>query len=128
MGELTIGVNWIAVIVGAVIAYILGWLWYSPKLFGTKWAEGVGVSLEEPTSPPLAPLITQAIGMFLFAWLVGVTAAHNALLTILLIIVTFIFLVAAAGLFAQKSCYAIGTEVGYIIAMAVIMITCQAIL
>ena len=34
MGEITSGVNWLAVTVGAVAAFLLGWLWYSPKLFG----------------------------------------------------------------------------------------------
>jgi hypothetical protein len=44
MAEITENVNWIAVTVGAVLAFLLGWLWYSPKLFGTKWAEGAGVT------------------------------------------------------------------------------------
>ena len=45
MGELTTGVSWLAVIVGAVVSFLVGWLWYSPKLFGPKWAEGVGVKM-----------------------------------------------------------------------------------
>ena len=45
MGELTTGVSWLAVIVGAAVAFLVGWLWYSPKLFGPKWAEGVGVQM-----------------------------------------------------------------------------------
>ena len=129
MGEITLNINWLAVAVGAVIAYLLGWLWYSPKMFGTKWAEGVGVSCDDPSAPPpVAPMVTQAIGTFLLAWVVGVTATHNALTTIILIVVTYLFLLIAAGLFAQKSCYAIGVEVGYVISMVVIMIACQAIL
>ena len=35
MSEITTNVNWVAVVVGAVLAYLLGWLWYSPKLFGS---------------------------------------------------------------------------------------------
>lgn len=128
MTEVTLNINWLAVVVGAVIAYVLGWLWYSPRLFGAKWAEGVGVSLEDQSAPPIAAMVTQAIGTFLLAWVVGVTATHNALVTIILIIVTYIFLMIAAGLFAKKSCYAIGAEVGYVIAMVVIMIACQALL
>lgn len=36
MGELTTGVSWLAVIIGAIASFVLGWLWYSPKLFGPK--------------------------------------------------------------------------------------------
>ncbi len=45
MTELTANVNWLAVIIGFVLSFALGWLWYSPKLFGVKWAEGVGVKM-----------------------------------------------------------------------------------
>ncbi len=34
MAEITENDNWIAVVVGAVVSFLLGWLWYSPKLFG----------------------------------------------------------------------------------------------
>ena len=55
MGEITANVNWLAVIVGAVVAFLLGWLWYSPKLFGTQWAKDVGVELGRPMTCPWAP-------------------------------------------------------------------------
>ena len=45
MGELTTNVSWMAVIVGAIASFLLGWLWYSERLFGEKWAVGVGVEL-----------------------------------------------------------------------------------
>jgi len=34
MSELTSDINWVAVVVGAVLSYLAGWLWYSPRLFG----------------------------------------------------------------------------------------------
>ena len=51
MPELTDNVNWLAVIIGFVLAFALGWLWYSPKLFGRKWAEGVGLDHDEHGQP-----------------------------------------------------------------------------
>jgi hypothetical protein len=36
MNELTYGVSWLAVGAGFVLSFILGWLWYSPKLFGKQ--------------------------------------------------------------------------------------------
>ena len=61
MAELTNDLNWLAVIVGAVVAFLLGWLWYSPKMFGTKWAEGVGVELDKVDAMPIAAMVTQIV-------------------------------------------------------------------
>ncbi len=128
MAEITANVNWIAVGIGAVLSYLLGWFWYSPKLFGTNWAEGVGVSLGDASEMPVAAMLVQALGTVSLAWIVGVTAANNALLTLCLIVVTIILLMAAGGLYAKKSTYAILVEVGFVAAMTVIMVVCQAIL
>ena len=129
MEELTTNVNWIAVIVGAVVAFFLGWIWYSPKVFGRKWAEGVGIDLDtECDKMPVAAMVTQAIATLLLAWVVGVTAAHNALFTMILITVTIVLLMIAGGFFTKKSGSAIFTEAGFVVAMVVVMIICQAIL
>ena len=128
MTEITANVNWIAVIIGAIVAFILGWLWYSPKLFGAKWAEGVGLSLEDTSKPCATAMITQAIATLFLSWVVGITAAHNALLTIILITITIVLLMIAGSLFSQKSAFAIATEAGFVIAMVVIMIIVQMFL
>jgi Protein of unknown function (DUF1761) len=127
MGELTANVNWLAVIAGTVASFLLGWLWYSPKLFGTKWAEGIGVDLGSASSMPAAAMVTQLIATFLLAWLVGITAGQNALLTIILIALAIILFIISNGLFAKKSNYAIGVEAGFIAAMTVVMIIVQGI-
>ena len=128
MGELTDGVNWLAVGVGTVLSFLLGWLWYSPKMFAKKWIEGINVKPNGSTTPPASAMIMQLLGTFLLAWLVGITAAHNALATIILIVITIIALIIANGIFASKSNYAIATEAGFVAAMAVVMIAVQGIL
>jgi len=128
MSEISENVNWLAVLVSFVLAFILGWLWYSPKLFGHKWAEGVGLDPKGPEKMPVAAMAFQAAGTFLLAWLVGVTAAHESLFTIILIALTIMALMAAGGFFTRKTGYAIATEVGFIVAMVVVMIVVQAIL
>jgi multidrug transporter EmrE-like cation transporter len=128
MTELTANVNWLAVIIGFVLSFLLGWLWYSPKLFGTKWAEGVGVKMGEASAMPMAPMVLQAVGTFLLSWLVGITAASNALATIILITITIMVLMAAGAQFTRKSSYAMWTEVGFVAAMVVLMIVVQGIL
>ena len=116
-----------AVIVSFVLSFVLGWLWYGPKLFGKKWAEGVGVPMGDSGSMPVCAMVTQALGTFCLAWLFGITAASNALLTIILVLITIILLIASNGKFAKKSDTAIIIEVMYIVAMGVVMVVCQGI-
>lgn len=128
MGELAEGVNWLAVIIGAILSFILGWAWYSPMLFAKKWIEGVNVKPNPDAGMPVPAMIVQLLGTFLLAWLVGITAAQNALATIILVFITIIALIVANGLFVSKSNYAIATEAGFVAAMAVVMIAVQGIL
>src|SRR5687768_5987322 len=41
-------INWLAVLVAAVGYFILGAIWYSKALFGTKWASLVGIDMNDP--------------------------------------------------------------------------------
>ncbi|MEM7022146.1 MAG: DUF1761 domain-containing protein [Pseudomonadota bacterium] len=127
MAELTTGVSWLAVIVGAVLSFLAGWLWYSPKLFGPKWAEGVGVEMGAANEMPVIAMVTQGIGLLLMSWFVGVTAASNALSTVILGTVAFTVLAYSGGAFSKKSAYARNVDAGYWIVSLVIMIICQGI-
>ena len=126
MGELTTGVSWLGVIVGAVVTFLVGGVWYS-KLFGKKWAEGVGVDFESASRMPMGAMAVQAIGLLLMSWFVGVTAVSNALLTVILGTVAFTVLMYSGGLFTNKSTYARNVDAGYWIVSLVIMIACQGI-
>lgn len=128
MGELTTGVSWLAVIVGAVVSFLVGWLWYSPKLFGPKWAEGVGVKMGTASEMPVAAMVAQIVGLLLMSWFVGVTAVSDALLTVILGTVAFTVLAYSGGLFTKKSTYARNVDAGYWIVALVVMIVCQGIL
>ncbi len=46
--EIFSNINWIAVLVAAVSYFMLGALWYSKTLFGTKWAAAVGLNMSDP--------------------------------------------------------------------------------
>ena len=127
MLELTNDVSWYAVIAGFVLSFLLGWAWFGPKMFGAKWSEGVGVKMGDASSMPMAAMGLQALGTFMLSWLVGITATHNALWTIILVAATIIVLMAAGSKFAQKNNYAIYTEAGFVAAMTIIMIICQGI-
>jgi Protein of unknown function (DUF1761) len=79
MDEITTGVSWLAVLAGAIASFLLGWLWYSPKLFGEKWAAGSGVQMGSAENMPKGAMASQGIGLLLMSWFVGVTANSNAL-------------------------------------------------
>ena len=40
-------INWLATLVAAVPAFIVGALWYSPPLFGTRWMGYIGTTEEQ---------------------------------------------------------------------------------
>src|SRR5476651_1609600 len=40
-------INWLAVFVAALSAFMVGGMWYSPKVFGTAWMADTGLSQDE---------------------------------------------------------------------------------
>jgi F0F1-type ATP synthase assembly protein I len=128
MEELSTEMNWLGVVAGTIVGFLIGWLWYSPILFGRKWAEGSGVELGTASSMPIAAMATQLISTFLLAIVIGITASQNALTTAILILVTLAGFVMSMGLFVKKSTYAVAVDGSFIVVMGIVMIIIQAIL
>ncbi len=128
MGEITTGVSWLAVIAGAIVSFLAGWLWYSPKLFGEKWAAGSGVKMGTGDQMPAGAMAAQGIGLLLMSWFVGVTAVSSALSTVVLATVAFTVLAYSGGSFSGKSAYARYVDAGYWIVCLVIMIVCEGLI
>jgi membrane protease YdiL (CAAX protease family) len=128
MGEITNGVSWLAVLAGAILSFVLGYFWYSPKLFGVQWAEGSGVKMNSADKMPMAAMASQGLGLLLMSWFVGVTANSNALSTVILATLAFTVLQFSGNSFSGKSNYARTVDAGYWIAALIIMIVCQGIL
>lgn len=128
MSELTANISWLAVIAGAILSFLAGWLWYSPMLFGPKWAEGVGVEMGTASEMPVAAMVAQMVGLLLMSWFVGVTAAAGMLATVILATLAFTALAYSGGLFTKKSAYARNVDAGYWIVALVVMIACQALI
>lgn len=68
-------VNWIAVLVAAISAFILGGLWYGP-LFGKKWMAHTGMTEERAKSMNMArtfglSFILSFVAAFVFAMFLG---------------------------------------------------------
>lgn len=49
-----ISINWLAVVVAAVVGFVVGWLWYGP-LFGKMWKSLMGFTDESMKSMPMKP-------------------------------------------------------------------------
>lgn len=121
-------VNWLAVVAGTVVAFLFGWLMYSPVLFGKKWAEGSGVEMTEANKLPAFAMASQLIALFLLALVVGITATTNALLTAILAILAAAIFTVSNGAFCKKSSYALMVDGGYIVGSGVLMIAAQGLL
>lgn len=86
------GVNYWAVLVGAVVYFIFGALWYSKGIFGHAWMQGIGKTkeqLEAGYSP--WKLVWAFIGSLLAAygmarilsWIPGATLSTGIMLSVL---------------------------------------------
>ena len=71
MSTLLSNVNWLAVIVGTVLSFGLGMVWFG-QIFGKVWAAG-SHNLSRPESLPLAAMLAQLTGTFLLALVIGAT-------------------------------------------------------
>lgn len=120
--------NWLAVIIGAVLSFLAGWLWFSPMLFGEKWAEGSRVELGSADDMPFVAMAAQGIALLLISTLIGLTAANNMLGTAIVAILGIAAFSVSVGGFVKKTNYAMMVDGGYVIAFGIIMIAVQAIL
>ena len=117
MGLLTANVGWLSLIVGAVLSFLLGWLWYSPKLFGVKWAEGSGVKMDAASKMPAEAMGTQGLGLLLMSWFVNVAGGTYGALGL----IAFVVMGYSGNSFTGKSQYAKFVDAGYLIACFVVM-------
>ncbi len=74
--------NWLAVIVGGLVYFALGALWYSPMLLGRQWQRSIGWDPER--QPPemkattyLLPLIAYLVMAVAVGWLAAATGADT---------------------------------------------------
>lgn len=127
MAELTQGVSWAAVFVGAIASFLLGWFWYSPKAFGPKWAKGNNIEMGTANDMPVVAMITQIIGLLLMSWFVAVTAVSEALLTVILATIAFTVLAHSGSAFAKKPAAVRNIDAGYWLVSLIVMIISNGI-
>lgn len=65
--------NWIAIVVGAIVSFALGWLWYGP-LFGNAWMEELGKKPED-LDGGAKPFIISAVLVLITSFVMAVLVA-----------------------------------------------------
>jgi hypothetical protein len=125
MVELTSGINWSAVVAGASLSFLSGWLWYSPRFLGSRWASAVNV--EYSKTLPVAPMAMHFAGMVLLSWFVGVMAREGMLATTILLTIA----VAVLG-YAEDGYVKVRTDgklinAGFWVVMVMVMVASQAL-
>ncbi|WP_167747186.1 DUF1761 domain-containing protein [Cohnella luojiensis] len=70
-------INYWAVFIATIATMVLGFLWYSPVLFGKAWAKQVGLKMEEMSGGnPLTYILTALtvlVGVWILALLLTLT-------------------------------------------------------
>ena len=67
LAQILAGVNWVAVIVATVSAFLLGALWYSKALFGNQWMQEVGLTEENVQNANMAKTFGTTFALQLLA-------------------------------------------------------------
>jgi len=78
------GVNYLAIVIAAVIIFLLGGLWYSPVLFAKRWVALQGRTMDDMTAMAASPVMYFEVFVcgLLTAWVLAVIIAHYGAVTV----------------------------------------------
>ncbi len=120
--------NIIALGVGVVGAFVLGFIVYGPFLgLQRRWAEGTRID-PEPNGMPMGTLLVHLVMLTLYALVIAMTETTNALDVAVVAILAITAQAAAVGAWAQKTGFAIAVDAGYALGCGVVMILAHAAL
>lgn len=64
-------INYWAVILATLSSMVVGSIWYTPKVFGTRWAKLAGVDMNRPGASALVPILVTLLVSFVTAWVLA---------------------------------------------------------
>ena len=68
-------INYWAVLIATASSMVVGSIWYTPKVFGTRWAKLANVDMDRPGATAVVPIVVTVIVSFVTAWvLAGATS------------------------------------------------------
>jgi len=74
--EAAISISWLAIIVAAVVKFLIGWGWYSPMAFGKQWQELSKMTPEQVQAGMMPALVAEAIADLVMAYVLARFVGH----------------------------------------------------
>lgn len=68
-------INYWAVLLATASSMIVGSIWYTPKVFGTRWSKLANVDMDRPAASATMAIITTVIVSFITAWVLAGASA-----------------------------------------------------
>ena len=68
-------INYWAVLLATASSMIVGSIWYTPKVFGTRWSKLANVDMDRPGSSATMAIITTVIVSFITSWVLAGASA-----------------------------------------------------
>ena len=68
-------INYWAVLLATLSSMVVGSIWYTPKVFGTRWAKLAKVDMNRPGSTAVVPIVVTLIVSFVTAWVLAGAAS-----------------------------------------------------
>ncbi len=124
--------NWLAILAAVVASFVVGFIWYNPKVFGTAWMKSIGMTEEKAKQSNMAMMMgVTALMSLLFAYSIsqwiyhdpmGLSPlVHGAWHGLQMAIFVALPVIVTNGLYEQKSWTNIAINAGYwMVNMAVI--------
>ena len=73
---LNYGVNYLAIVVAAVVALVIGFIWYSPRVFGNRWMAYLGTTQAQLGNPGPTGMVVGVVASLLNAWVLAVLSLN----------------------------------------------------
>ena len=70
------GVNYLAVVVATVVALVIGFIWYSPRVFGNRWMAYLGTTQAQLGNPGPTGMLVGVVASLLNAWVLALLALN----------------------------------------------------
>lgn len=64
-------INYWAVLIATASSMVVGSIWYTPKVFGTRWAKLANVDMSRPGASAVVPIVVTVIVSFVTAWVLA---------------------------------------------------------
>jgi hypothetical protein len=70
------GVNYLAIVVAAVVALVIGFIWYSPRVFGNRWMAYLGTTQAQLGNPGPSGMAVGVVASLLNTWVLAVLSLN----------------------------------------------------